>query len=138
MCLCGFREGAPHYHLFKENQLFQIESGLGIIASICEMFFQDGRGLLRLLPALPEALPSGEISGLRGRSGFEVDLRWDKNRLVEARIVSLRGEQCRIKSFRPAGKLSVKSGGAPVATTYKDGITEFASQQGVTYVVVPK
>jgi len=82
------------------GKFFQIEAGIGPVASISEMVFQDRQGLVRILPVLPGAYPEGKISELRARGGFEVDIRWSNGWLTEAKIKSLRGKWCRVKSFR--------------------------------------
>ena len=49
-------------------------------------------GYLHLLPAIPSALASGEVEGLRARGGFSVDIEWRDMRLVRARITSHLGK----------------------------------------------
>jgi alpha-L-fucosidase 2 len=41
---------------------------------------------VHLLPALPSALPTGSIRGLRLRGGHELDLVWAEGRLTQAVI----------------------------------------------------
>ena len=36
----------------------------------------DGKVLIRLLPALPDAWPEGLVSGLKACGGYTVDLAW--------------------------------------------------------------
>jgi alpha-L-fucosidase 2 len=60
------------------------------------MLLQSHTGRIHLLPALPKAWPSGQVSGLCARGGFEVDMSWDDGRLTKAVIHSKSGLPCRV------------------------------------------
>ena len=82
-----------HDHLIWQSKK-QIDAPSGYASGVCEMLLQshrplaedDSRFLIELLPALPEAWPTGRVQGLRARGGFEVDLQWADGKLTEARI----------------------------------------------------
>lgn len=137
LSICDWHDDAATLNWFPERKVFQLEASLGVVAAIAETLFQDRRGLLRLLPALPNAWPEGAVTGLRGRGGFEVDLTWNGSRLAEAKIQSLRGAVCRVKPFAPEGPLKVVSSGTIVAAIFEDGITSFNTSEGAVYVLSP-
>jgi alpha-L-fucosidase 2 len=58
-------------------------------------------GFLHLLPALPSALPTGKVSGLLARGGFDVSLDWQNGKLVKAAI---RARQSKPLKIRYAGR----------------------------------
>lgn len=138
LSICDWHDDAATLNWFPGRKVFQIEASLGLMAAIAEMLFQDRRGLLRLLPALPGIWPKGQITGLRGRGGFEVDLSWEEGRLLEATIRSLRGERCRVKSVTTPDGLEVCRREQRIESVYETGVTQFHTQPGEIYVLRPK
>ena len=75
------------------------------------MLLQSHRDEIHLLPALPDAWPTGAVTGLRARGGFEVDMRWDGGKLVSAEVRSSRGGPCRIRYRDEVAELETRAGG---------------------------
>jgi alpha-L-fucosidase 2 len=74
------------------------------------MLLQSHEREIELLPALPSAWPSGAVSGLRARGGYEVGIRWRDGRLTEAVIRADHDGACRARLGREVRTMPVKAG----------------------------
>ncbi len=81
---------------------FQIDGNFGGCAAVAEMLIQSHDGTITLLPALPAAWSQGQVSGLRARHGYSVDMAWHEGRITDYRIA---GQNAGPVTVRINGKL---------------------------------
>jgi alpha-L-fucosidase 2 len=108
------RNGAGSYkNLFDAHPPFQIDGNFGGAAGIGEMLLQSQTKFIDILPALPSALPQGDVKGICARGGFVLDIKWKEAKLQSVMVLSLAGKDCLLR--------------------YKDKVISFKTQKGMTY-----
>jgi len=88
--------GGMYSNLFDAHPPFQIDGNFGACAGIAEMLLQSHTGEIALLPALPDNWPAGQVTGLRARGGFTLDLAWADHKLTKATVSGRPGTSCRV------------------------------------------
>jgi alpha-L-fucosidase 2 len=71
------------------------------------------------------------VTGLRARSGFEVDIAWADGHLTRAVLRSKLGRNCRVRSARPLRVAGVE------ARPAEEDVIEFSTDAGAEYALTP-
>jgi len=72
----------------KPTSYYQIDGNLGGAAGVIEMLLQSHAGVVRFLPALPDAWPHGSLRGIRARGGLIVSMKWRNGNALYATLRS--------------------------------------------------
>ncbi len=79
-------------------EIYNVDANGGIPGLVAMLLVQSYGGEIQLLPALPAAWPSGKITGVRARGGFEVDLEWSEGKVIRAKIHPHAGQPLKVRS----------------------------------------
>ena len=109
-------KGGTYANMLDAHPPFQIDGNFGVTAGIAEMLVQSHDGFIHILPALPDAWPTGEVKGLVTRGGFMVDITWKDGELNYLRLHSQLGGVARLRVHTALEKtdlLAVANGNNP-------------------------
>ena len=101
---------STEHNLFDTHPPFQIDGNFGGSAGIAEMLLQSHNGIIRLLPALPNAWADGEVKGLCARGGFILNMKWEKGNITQATVYSKKGGESELVYKSKKQKIRLKPG----------------------------
>lgn len=113
--------GGTYPNLLDAHPPFQIDGNFGCTAGISEMLLQSYDGCIFVLPAWPDALKDGKVSGLMARGGFELSMEWKDGRLKKLTVLSKLGGNCRLR----IAKNTILSGATPLTNAIGENSNKF-------------
>ncbi|KAI1206650.1 Six-hairpin glycosidase-like protein [Annulohypoxylon truncatum] len=114
----------PNLFTRISDETFQIDSNFGYVAAITETLLQSHLGFIHILPASASKIPTGSVSGLVARGGFEVSFSWKDGKFVQAVIRSRLGR-----------KLSVRIADGEAFKINGDAVEDVETAAGQTYKI---
>jgi alpha-L-fucosidase 2 len=86
--------GGSYTNLLCAHPPFQLDGNMGSTAGVAEMLLQSQAGIIEILPALPDAWPTGSTEGLKARGNIRVNISWQKMALTSVIVRSPVAQKC--------------------------------------------
>ena len=113
MLMSPAKNGAGSYpNLFDAHPPFQIDGNFGGAAGIGELLIQSHTQFIDIMPALPAALPAGEVKGLCARGGFVLNMQWSNGKLTRLLIKSTAGSELHLRYNGKIINMKTSKGGS--------------------------
>ncbi|RYU92132.1 glycoside hydrolase family 95 protein [Mucilaginibacter terrigena] len=120
-------------NFFNSDGRDVIMNGNGCATAVMtEMIIQSREGEIELLPALPSIFGAGSIDGVCARGGFEVNIAWKNNKLVQATLYSKLGNSC---SLRTVSSIKIYDGNRLVKLNKIGTLYSFKTEKGKRYSI---
>ncbi|MBE6891581.1 MAG: glycoside hydrolase family 95 protein [Ruminococcaceae bacterium] len=120
---------------FTGTKLMQVEAQLGFCSALTDMIFRDNKGIVQILPALPQHLPTGKLLGIKGRNGIQYDIRWENGKLSELCIYTKESRDIVLTVSNHNEPLKIFQNGEPISYTEENGTVCFKCEANSVYTV---
>lgn len=97
-------------NLLDMHPPFQIDGNFGLVSGITEMLMQSHNDEVHILPALPDAWPSGSMKGVVAKKGFVIDMTWENGTLKTLTVTSKFGNTLHLHYNDKVWHLQTKKG----------------------------
>ena len=95
----------PNYMIFHPptrgadafDHVYELDGNTGFTSCVAEMLLQSHKGILHILPALPEEWEAGYVTGLQARGRITVDISWKQGRAQEVSFYSDKNQMVSVK-----------------------------------------
>ena len=104
------RGGGTYPNLLDAHPPFQIDGNFGGAAAVAEMLLQSDENEISLLPALPDAWETGNVSGICARGGFEISMNWKGKKLEKVTVFSAKGGDAVLMNGKQRLEIPLKAG----------------------------
>ncbi|GAB2600184.1 glycosyl hydrolase family 95 catalytic domain-containing protein [Pseudactinotalea suaedae] len=85
----GFKGGV-------EDEVMQIEAGMGAMAAVCELLVQQRPNGLYVLPGIPRGWREADFDGIWTEGGFRIGATLSGGAITQIRVIATRAEQLRL------------------------------------------
>ncbi len=123
--------GCIQDNLLDVHPPFQIDGNFGIAEAILEGLVWNHKGVVRLLPALPETMASGALRGMCLEGGVRLDMKWEAGRVTEAVFAARSAQTITVYVNGKKETLNLEPGRAAAVRAAKRGTDESYSSAQV-------
>jgi alpha-L-fucosidase 2 len=133
--LAGLLRDSTLPNLWDTHPPFQIDGNFGATAGMVEMLLQSQNGEVSILPARPQAWPSGSVSGIRARGDITVAIDWDACGARQFALTAGRDGPIAVRSamFDKPYDVRFDKGSKPKALSTEGGLFRFQARKGGRY-----
>ena len=80
--------GGTYSNLFDAHPPFQIDGNFGVAMGIIQWFVQCEDNRIKILPALPDELKKGKLTGVMAKGNIKLDIEWNNGKCVSLKAIS--------------------------------------------------